>query len=270
MKIKSVATIKGGVGKSSFIFHMAGFLAAGGSNVLVIDADPQANTTSNFGIDNDDDDNEYPNLVDIIEGEIIEKYVKPEQVIIKSPIEQLPTLDLLPSSIYLTGTEFRVSILTARERIFQNWFERNKEYFDQYDIILADTNPSMSVVNQNLHVISDGIILISDISRNAYKGTKLFTKLWTSISKKINVNNKIEAFIINRYDRRISLSDQYIEYCRNQDAIKDILMENIIPENIELKKAETSGLPINLFNTKCTGFEAYRDLFIELIEKGVF
>jgi chromosome partitioning protein len=128
----------------------------------------------------------------------------------------------------------------------------------------------MSLVNQNMHVVSDGILLIADIARNAYKGTRIFTKLWGGIAKKLDIKFNIDAFVINKYDRRNGLSDSFVEYCRSKEELKDILLQNVIPENIELKKAETKALPINLFNTKCAGYQAYKDVYDELIERGVF
>jgi chromosome partitioning protein len=144
-----------------------------------------------------------------------------------------------------------------------------RDFFENYDVILTDTPPNMSCINQNIFYIADDIILISDISMNGFRGTQLFQTLWTSMCQQLEKPYNVSGFLINRFDKRVGLSNDYIEFCKNNDEVKDYLFNTIIPENVELKKAEINGLPINIFNTKCAGYDAYKNLFLELIERGI-
>lgn len=262
MKIISFATLKGGVGKSAALFHVAGLLAQEGKKALAIDADPQGNSTNNFGVDRTGE-----NFISL--KEILEEEVPPEKVMIKNPILELKTLDIIPSSIFLTGTEMRLVSQAGRENILYNYIEDNISFFDQYDYILIDTNPSMSIINQNAFVVSDDIILVSDISMNSLEGAELFMALWGDIRRRLRIEDNVSGFLINMLDKRIRLSQDFLEYCRDHDELGKILFKTYIPSNVKLKEAELEAKPINIYDRSSNGFIAYTKLVNEMKERGI-
>lgn len=262
MKYLSVNSLKGGVGKTCLIFNLSSMLAKDGYKILVVDCDAQGNTTSDFGVD--DSVADLKTIVEVFEGS-----VTPEEVVIISPIKELPTLDLLPSSIMLTSTEMRIVNYSGREYILKNYFKKYKDYFNKYDYIFFDTNPSMNGINIACNVNADGIILITDIGRNGLKGTQLFTALWDGVRNNLNLENNVVGFIINRFDKRIRMSKEFVDYCETDEDIKPILFNTKIPEDIKLREAELESKPIVISNKKSRGYEAYTKLIIEMKTRGV-
>lgn len=258
MKVISTATLKGGTGKTMTCFDVSSILAEEGKKVLVIDCDPQANITSNLGIDAED-------MVSI--KEIFEKDISPKEVIISKPIDDLPTLDIIPSNIFLTTTEMQIISFTGRELLLKNYINSNLEFFNQYDYIFIDTNPSMSVINQNAFIVSDAIILVNEVGFNSLAGSELFIRLWSQIAKRIGIKNNIKGFVINRFDKRNKLSNEFLEHCKGKEYIKDVLFNTVIPVNIKLTESELSNTPINLYDKHSTGYKAYYELTKEIVER---
>ena len=253
-------TLKGGVGKSSTLFNIAGILSEN-NKVLVIDLDPQSNTTNNFNIDISLDKNNMKN--------VFEEELDPEKIVIKNVISELPNIDLLPSSIFLTSTEMRLISQAGRENILKNYFHDNQDFFNQYDYILLDTNPSMSVINQNAFVVSDHILLVSDVSINSLNGAELFIALWNDIQSRLRLTNNISGFIINMFDKRIKLSGEFLDFCKSNEQVRDLLFNTYIPTNVKLKECELDAKPINVFDEKCMGYNAYKKLITEMSERGI-
>lgn len=262
MRIICIGTLKGGVGKSMGAFNIAGILAEQGYKVLAIDVDPQGNLTNNLGIDRTADN--YMSTKDIFENK-----TEFSKVVIKAPIKQLSSLDVLGSSIFLSGTDLRLVGLSARENILRNYLEDNLESFNYYDFVIIDTNPSMSIINQNAFVISDSIILFSDVSMNSIEGTQLFIALWDDIRKNLRLQDNVKGFIINNYDVRIKLSKDFIEYCKDDEDISKIMFNTIIPANVRLKESELEALPINLYDKNCKGYEAFINIVEEMKVRGI-
>lgn len=261
MKIITFGTLKGGTGKTITTFSTASILAERGSKVLIIDVDPQANITSNVGID------------ETVEGFIgvQEIFEDPKfdvnKAIIKSPVKELPTLDIIPSSVFLTSTEMRIVSLAGREFLLKNYIKKNSEIFEQYDYIIIDTNPSMSIVNQNAFVISDGIVLLNDIGMNSLKGAELFIALWGDIQDRLDMKNNIIGFIVNKYDTRTKLSKEFLEHCIQNEELSNILFETVIPLNVKLAESELENKPINIYDKTSKGYEAYNALVDEIIKR---
>jgi chromosome partitioning protein len=262
MKIIVVGTQKGGVGKSLTAFNLAGLIAESGKKVLAIDIDPQGNLTNNFGVDRTAD-----GFLSI--REVLEKKAAFEEVVIKKPIPELPTCDLIGSSIFLIKTEFRINSKSGREYILKNYIEDNKDKFEQYDYVIIDTNPSMSAVNQNAFVAADSIIIVSDVSMNAYEGAELFMALWEEICDDLRIENKIKAFLINNFDRRINIAREYLDFLETSDDIGPLLLDTLIPANVKLKESELEAKPINLYDRSSKGYEAFNSLVNELYERGI-
>ena len=174
MKIVTMATLKGGSGKTMNTFNISGILAET-SKVLLIDIDPQCNLTSNCGVDTAN--TEIKTVKDIFEN-LPKNQPTAEEVIMKAPIPELPNLDLIPSSILLFKTEKAMASRSNKEHILEYFLKNNAAHLQQYDYIMIDTNPSMSAININGFYVADSIVLSSDISSNSISGAELFCALW--------------------------------------------------------------------------------------------
>jgi chromosome partitioning protein len=229
MKIISSANLKGGVGKSSLIYGISGMLSANGTKVLVCDFDAQSNTSSSMGFDITQA--KYPSMVDVFEDNR-----NPEEIVVRAPIEKLPLLDLMPASILLTRTEVRIINYPARENIFKNYLKKYENFFSEYDVILCDLNPSVNVLNINALNASSSILIPCDVSIHGLTGATLLYTLWDDIAASLNIPNNIKGFIINRFDKRIKLSNEFYEFCKSNEIISKLLFNTIIPENIKIKE----------------------------------
>lgn len=267
MKIVTFATLKGGSGKTMNTFNIAGILAEH-YKILLIDIDPQCNLSANCGIDTGD-----PDLLTVrdIFSNLAEAQPKPEDVIFKHPIQQLPNLDIIPSSIMLFDTEMNMVNVTGRENFLKFYFEDYKKYLEEhYDYILIDTNPSMSVINVNAFYAADSIILTSDVSANSISGAELFCALWNSKRKPLRKKNNIMALVLCNMDRRANLGNDLIKYSSEAEFSKDIVLKTVIPATVKLKNTEIEHKTINVLYPKDKITQIYINVIEELKERGVF
>lgn len=268
MKIITIGTLKGGTGKTTVAFNMAGILAKNKKKVLIIDADPQANISENFGI-GQSFSNEYDTFANVLEDQIIPSFVILEDILNEPKCK----IDIIPSNIELTNTETHLSILSMQRGIghlqFQTWINKNKEILQKYDYIICDVGPNITFVTQNCLIVSDEIYLISDISVNGFKGAQLFMSSWQKICEDRNLENNIKGLIINRYDKRIALSSQFIDYINNDDTFSGKIFDTIIPDTVQFKYADGAKLPICMANPKCHGAVEFAKLIKEMQGKGL-
>lgn len=261
MKIITIGTLKGGTGKTATTFNLAGILAES-HKVLLIDCDPQTNLSLNCGVDITA---ENINTV----KDLFDDNINAEEVIFKWPIEDLPLIDIVPSSIMLTATELNIVSRVGRENILKNFISDNEITFGRYDYILIDTNPSMGIINQNAFLAADSIILVSDVSLNGIQGTELFIELWANARKHLRKNDNVKALIINNFDKRTKLSSELIEYCAGNENIKNIVLKTTIPASVQIKNAEIEHRTINFLYKNSPVHNAYKNIVQELQEKGV-
>jgi chromosome partitioning protein len=261
LKVITIGTLKGGTGKTSTLFNLAGLLAER-FNVLLIDVDPQTNLSLNCGVDIT-----VKNLK--TSKNIFEGREPLNNLIFKSPVRELPNMDIIPSSIGMTATELQIVSLAGRENILRNFFLDNEEALNAYDYILIDTNPSMGVINQNAFLAADSIILISDISLNGIQGAELFITLWGGIRERLRKADNIKALVINNYDKRIKLSAELMDYCKENDAISPIILNTVIYNSVQIKNSELEHKPISLLYKNSVIHEAYKNIAQELTERGV-
>lgn len=267
-KIITFGTLKGGVGKTMLCFNIGGILSQLSYRVLVIDSDLQGNLTNNMGIDRTRTD--LLTTYDIYNLE--EEQPQPEQLVIKSPIDRLPLLDMIAGSIFLHKSELKIASVAGREQILSNYLSDHKEFFDQYDYILIDTNPSMSIVNQNAFLASDAILLVSDVSMNAIEGAQLFIALWEEARRRLRREDNIRGFIVNDFDSRNKLSADYLEYLRTSPDTEDlraILFDTVIPRNVRITESELAALPISIYDLRSKGCDAIASLVDEMLARGV-
>lgn len=261
-KTIAFATLKGGVGKSSMTFNMVGLLAKNPCNrILVIDADPQSNSTANFGLSDF-------NIEELSIKDIFETGTSLEEIIIESPLEEIINVDLLPSSILLTTTEFSLVSRPARESILKNYLEQHTTVLEKYTHVIFDTNPSMSIVNQNVFNAVDSIILVSDVNMNSYKGAMLFCDLWKNISTLLKRPYNVKGFIVNNVDGRTSLAGEFLDFVTHHPTTKDIYLGSI-PTSVKIKQSELAQLPINYTLRSGEIINRYTAIYDEMIKRGI-
>ena len=268
MKIITFGTLKGGVGKTMLCFNIGGILAQNGKKVLVIDSDLQGNLTNNMGIDRTKSD--LFTTYDIYRLDNPPPH--PESLILFHPIEKLENLDIIPGSIFLHKAELNVASVTGRERILLNYLSDYEDFFSKYDYILIDTNPSMSIVNQNAFLVSEAILLIYDVSMNAVEGAQLFIALWENARKRLRTADNIKGFIINDFDSRNKLSADFLDFIHTSPEtadLREILLDTIVPRNVRLTESELAAIPISLYDPHSKGYEAIAALTEELLRKQI-
>lgn len=264
MKIIAVGTLKGGTGKTTVLFNVAGVLAKT-SKVLLIDVDPQCNLSAACGVN-------IANKMRHSSRDIFREDadITPEMLVTKAPIAELPNLDIISSHMLMTAVEFFMVNRSAREWVLDNYITDNHEFFKQYDYILIDTNPSMGIVNQNAFTVADSIFLVTDISEDGIVGAELFCYLWEGIRKALRKPDNVKALVINNADRRLNLTKELKEYCEDNEELLSLLVQNTIYSKAIYKDARMAHKPVNVHKG---GKEATKDIegvVNELKAKGVF
>lgn len=263
MKIITVSALKGGVGKTMTIYNLAGMLAKEKKRVLIIDADSQGNISENFGISQDNEfDVQYETISDIFLHN-----AAPGKVIMKG-IGDNPFIDLIPATIELTITENLISNRPGRERYLSNWIKNNTEVIGKYDFILCDVGPNVGVITQNCLFASDEIFLVTDVSMNGFRGCKLVMKNWQDGCNVLGINNNIKGIIINKFDKRTTLSAAFLSFLQNEELFQNKIFDTVIPDNTQLRRSEIEGTPIAFYDVKSPGYIAYRNLVKELRKGG--
>lgn len=268
MNIITFGTLKGGVGKTMLCFNIGGILAQLGSRVLIIDSDLQGNLTNNMGIDRTHTG--LRTTYDIFNVEAAPP--PPQELILRSPNPQIPNLDMIPGSIFLHKAELKIAAVAGREQILRGYIEDYRDAFSAYDYILIDTNPSMSMINQNAFLASDAILLVSDVSMNALEGAQLFIALWEEARSRLRKADNIKGFIVNDVDTRNKLSADFLEYLRTAPGLEDIraiLLDTVIPRNVRITESELAAVPINLYDLHSKGCTAISGLIDELYRKEI-
>lgn len=265
MKVITLATLKGGAGKTMTTFNIAGILAEN-NKVLLVDVDPQCNLTNDVGIDISD--RNMITIRDVLQTPINQQ-LKADKVIIKTPIQELPNLDIIASSILLFETERRLYTRSNREHILETFLNKNREYLCRYDYIFIDTNPSMSIININALLIADSILITSDVSINSVNGAELFCQLWDEQRQDLLKPDNIAAMLICNYDSRTKMGKDMIEYVHNTDFSKQIILDTIIPTTVKMKDTEINHKPINILYPKERVTQTFHDLIVELKERRI-
>lgn len=263
MKVIAIGTLKGGTGKTTMAFNLSGVLAED-SKVLMVDVDPQCNLSNNAGINI-----AMSNTFSSRELFADPPY-PPEKLIVKHPIAALPNLDVIPSNIYLIETENSMINQPARESRMENYIETYRAELEEYDYVIIDTNPSMGLINQNAFLAADSILLISDVDNNSRIGVELFMFLWKKIARALKKENNIKALILNRADVRTTLTGDIWEYYKDEEDLKNLLVEPPIKDRIAFRRSALKKVPINLYPQGKESAAEMRKLVQSLKERGVF
>ena len=251
-KIISIANQKGGVGKTTTSINLAASLAALEYKTLLIDADPQANSTSGLGIDQ----NKIKKTVyECMINENIDK-----NSIIKSEVN---FLEILPSDIDLVGAEVEMVDIKDRDLRMKNCIDKIK---DKYDFIIIDCSPSLGIVTVNSLVASDSVIIPVQCEYFALEGLGKLLETIKLIQNDLNKNLSIEGILMSMYDVRLRLSNQVVEEV--QMHFKSLVFNTIIPRNVKLSEAPSFGIPVISYDANCKGSLSYLNLAKELVDKN--
>lgn len=251
-KIIAIANQKGGVGKTTTTINLGASLAKAGKRVLIIDADPQANATSGYGIDpRSMNSSIYECLVDNypMDGSQVATCVE--------------GLDLLGSRIDLAGAEIELISKPNRERVLAGLLAPIK---DKYDFILIDCSPSLGLITVNALTAANSVIIPVQAEYFALEGISKLLNTIRIIKSKLNPSLEIEGFLLTMYDARLRLANQIYEELKGHFA--DMVFDTVIPRNIRLSEAPSHGLPAILYDPESRGATSHVLLAKEIIAKN--
>ena len=246
----AIANQKGGVGKTTTAINLSACLAAKRKKVLVIDMDPQGNTTSGFGVEK----NELENTVyELILGEC-----SVEECLIKNVVKNV---SIIPSNVNLAAAEIELIGVDKKEYILKNEIDWIR---DQYDFIIIDCPPSLSMLTINAMTTADTVLVPIQCEYYALEGLSELISTLKTIRKKYNPYLDIEGVVFTMFSLRYNLTVQVVEQVQKYFGSK--VYKTTIPRSIRISEAPSYGQPINFYEPKGKGSEAYMDLAIEFVK----
>ncbi len=251
-KMIVVANQKGGVGKTTTAINLSSYLAVLGKKVVLVDIDPQGNSTTGVGLEKKDFDKSiYQCIIDKI---------NPLEAIYPTKVTNFY---ILPADINLAGAQVELNNIDSREYALKSVIDQLK---DVYDYIIIDTPPSLGILTVNGLVAADSVLIPLQCEYYAMEGLSQLLNTIKLIQKKLNLNLKIEGILLTMYDIRTNIATQVVEEATS--FFKDKVFKTIIPRNVKLSEAPSFGLPINLYDDHCTGANSYLEFTKEVIENG--
>lgn len=251
MKVIAIVNQKGGVAKTTTTVNLATAFAAVNKKILVIDLDPQGNSSTGFGISQQQRKNTiYQVLTNLIEL---------KDAIISTDI---PNLEIITSNTNLSAAELDLTKLKDREYILMKLLEEIKIL---YNYIIIDCPPSLNLLTVNALVASDEVLIPMQCDFYSLEGLSHLLKTIEIVEKKLNPKIKIAGILFTMYDKRNRLTEQVEDDVRK--CLGELVFKTVIPRNIKLSEAPSYGKPAIIYDYKCSGAVAYIELTKEILER---
>ena len=242
---------KGGVGKTTTNINLAACLALKGKKILIVDIDPQGNTTTGMGITKKGLENTSYEL-------LVDSSVDPQRVIMHTNVENL---DIIPASVNLAGAEIEMVQVEDRERQLKKALDKVKA---KYDYIFIDCPPSLGLLTINSLTAVDSVLIPIQCEFYALEGVSQLMSTIELVKKGFNPNLQIQGVILSMFDGRTNLSIQVVEEVKKY--FKNKVYTTVIPRNVRLAEAPSYGMPITEYDPASRGAEAYREFAEEFLE----
>jgi len=249
-KVIAIANQKGGVGKTTTSINLSSCLAELNKKVLVIDMDPQGNTTSGLGIDKNR-----------LEKSVYEVLIEEETIDDCIQKDIFRNLDVLPANVSLSGAEIELIDSDNRSYVLDS---KIRKIEDNYDYIIIDCPPSLSILTVNALTTANSVIVPIQCEFYALEGISQLMKTIELVKERLNPTLSIEGVVFTMYDSRTNLSAQVVANVKAN--LNEKIYETVIPRNVRLAESPSHGLPINYYDKKSAGAIGYQQLAKEVVE----